>query len=97
MLHASCETVLQRAEAVDASAIVTGTALYWLNRIARQSAWDQWHSQQQPLSVTELTIIRGRSVQLRLFISRYGATYCRRWKVDGHAWTAAEVNQAFGF
>ena len=71
--------------------------LFRSNRIARGNGWEQWHRQQQPLAVVEQTVIRGRTVELRLFVSRYGATYCRRWKVDGHSWKAAEVEQAFGY
>ena len=93
------EEIFKRAEAIDANSIVTGIALHRLERVARQWAWELWHADNKrgPFSVDESIVIRGRTVQLKLFISRYGATYQRRWRVDGHAWTAAQVNQTFGF
>ena len=97
---ATCSRTLELAEPRDASAVVTGLALYWLQRLARQSAWDRWHAQpcrnRQAFFVTETATIRGRKVSLNLFISVHGATYCRRWRVDGHAWKGCEVKQAFG-
>jgi len=96
----SCERILGLAQHVDASSTVTASAIYWVERIARQTAWDRWHLQpcrnRESFSVTEDTIIRGRKVQLKLFISVHGATYCRRWKVDGHPWKREEVYQTFG-
>jgi hypothetical protein len=96
---ASCERVFELAEPRDASSVVTGLALYWMQRLARQTGWDLWHAQpcrdRQPLRVTETALIRGRKVSLNLFISVHGATYCRRWSVDGYAWKFSEVKQAF--
>jgi hypothetical protein len=101
VLKEPAATILDRAAGLDSSSILTGSALYWLRRIARQNAWDRWHAQscqnREPLQVTESTVIRGQTVEVRLFISRYGATYCTRWRVDGHPWTQEQVNQSFGF
>lgn len=90
------DTILQRAEPVDAPAIITGAAVRMLERIARQTAWDRWHASLTPLAVDETATLRGRAVTLRLFISRHGATYRRVWRVDGHRWRADQVWQAFG-
>jgi hypothetical protein len=90
------KTLFHRAEPVDAPAIITGAAVRALERIARQSAWDRWHASLAPLAVDETATLRGRTVTLRLFISRHGATYCRRWRVDGRAWRATDVWQTFG-
>ena len=88
-----------RAEALDAPAIVTGTALHWLRSTARRDAWTLFHADptRGSFNVERSAVIRGRKLTVRLFISRYGATYCTRWRVDGHSWTSQEVNQAFGF
>ena len=93
------ETCFARAEATDAPAIITGTAVHWLRSIARRDACHLWHADPRrgPFQVDKSAVIRGRKLSVRLFISRYGAAYCTRWRVDGHSWTAQEVKQAFGF
>lgn len=93
------QQVFDRAEALDASSIVTGTALHYLRTIARKQAWELFHADNKrgTFQVDESAVIRGRRVTIKLFISVYGAVYCTRWTVDGWSWTAAEVNQTFGF
>lgn len=93
------QQVFDRAEASDASSIVTGTALHYLRTIARKQAWELFHADNKrgTFQVDESAVIRGRKVTIKLFISVYGAVYCTRWTVDGWSWTAAEVNQTFGF
>ena len=89
----------ERAEPLDAPTIVTGTCLHWLRSIARRDAWTLFHADPKrgPFHVEKNAVIRGRRLTIRIFISRYGATYCTRWKVDGHSWTYQQVQQAFGF
>ena len=93
------QQVFDRAEAVDASSVVTGTALHFLRSTAREQAWELWHADPKrgTFQVEESAVIRGRKVTIKLFISLYGAVYCTRWTVDGWSWTAQEVNQSFGF
>jgi len=93
------QQVFDRAEASDASSIVTGTALHYLRTVARKQAWELFHADNKrgTFQVDESAVIRGRKVTIKLFISIYGAVYCTRWTVDGWSWTAAEVNQSFGF
>ena len=93
------QEVFNRAQAVDASSIVTGTALHYLRTVARRQAWELWHADPKrgTFQVDESAVIRGRKVTVKLFISLYGAVYCTRWNVDGWSWTAQEINQAFGF
>lgn len=95
---ASAEKCLQQAAAPEASSIVTGAALYWMKRLARQQAWTLYHANPRRgrFQVEEMALIRGRSISVRLFISNYGAVYQTRWIVDGRPWTAQQVNDAFG-
>jgi len=95
----SAEECLKRAESIDAGSIVTGCALYWLERIARQWGWELYHADNKrgTFHVEESTVIRGRKVSVCLFIDTYGHVYSTRWRVDGHAWTVQQINQSFGF
>lgn len=95
---ASAEKCLQRAADPGASSLITGTALHWLKRLARQQAWSLYHADPRRgrFHVEEMASIRGRSISVRLFISTYGAVYQTRWIVDGRPWTAQQVNDAFG-
>jgi len=95
----TADRCLELAESLEASSIVTGCALYWLKRIARRWAWELYHADNKrgTFQVEESTVIRGRKVSVRLFISTYGAVYSTRWRVDGQAWTFQQINQSFGF
>lgn len=92
------EVLFERAEPVDAPAVITGAVVDALQRFARSQAWDLWHANpsRAPFAVTETATIRGRAVALRLAFSRHGATVRRDWRVDGRPWRAADVLQAFG-
>jgi len=95
----TAEKCLELAESLEASSTITGCALYWLKRIARQWAWELYHADNKRgrFHVEESTVIRGREVSVCLFIDAYGHVYSTRWRVDGHAWTFQQINQSFGF
>jgi hypothetical protein len=100
VLKVSATEVFSRAEDHNASSVETGSALYWMRRIAREKAYDisflNRYRDRAMFTTSESALLRGRRVEIRCFVS-HGHIHSTRWRVDGRQWSAEQVNQAFGF
>jgi hypothetical protein len=100
VLKVSATEAFSRAEDHNASSAETGSALYWMRRIAREKAYDisflNRYRDGATFTTSETAVLRGRKVEIRCFVG-HGHIHSTRWSVDGHQWSADQVNQAFGF